>query len=41
MPSYMAHSPSAENRQWQTLQSHTEGVTARLEHHLRFENWEG
>lgn len=33
---YMAHSPSAENPEWQTLKAHAEGVTARLEHHLRY-----
>jgi CRISPR-associated endonuclease/helicase Cas3 len=36
VPSYMAHSPSEENTQWQTLQSHAEGVAVRLEHHLRY-----
>lgn len=33
---YMAHSPSQENPQWQTLKAHAEGVSARLEHHLRY-----
>jgi len=33
---YMAHSPSQENPQWQTLKAHLEGVTARLEHHVRY-----
>lgn len=33
---YMAHSPSEENLEWQTLKAHAEGVTARLEHHLRY-----
>lgn len=33
---YMAHSPSEENPEWQTLKAHAEGVTARLEHHLRY-----
>lgn len=36
MTRYMAHSPSEENPQWQTLKAHAEGVTARLEHHLRY-----
>ena len=33
---YMAHSPSGENSEWQTLKAHAEGVTIRLEHHLRY-----
>ena len=36
MTQYMAHSPSQENSQWQTLKAHAEGVSARLEHHLRY-----
>jgi len=32
----MAHSPSQENPQWQPLKAHAEGVSARLEHHLRY-----
>ena len=36
MTQYMAHSPSRENLQWQTLKSHAEGVSSRLEHHLRY-----
>lgn len=32
----MAHSPSRENPHWQTLKAHAEGVSARLEHHLRY-----
>ncbi|WP_148221211.1 CRISPR-associated endonuclease Cas3'' [Truepera radiovictrix] len=32
----MAHSPSEENPRWQTLKAHAEGVSARLEHHLRY-----
>ncbi len=36
MTQYMAHSPSQENPQWQTLKAHAEGVSARLEHHLRY-----
>ena len=32
----MGHSPSRENDRWQTLRAHTEGVTVRLEHHLRY-----
>ena len=33
---YMAHSPGEESSGWQTLKAHAEGVTARLEHHLRY-----
>lgn len=36
MTRYMAHSPSDENTEWQTLKAHAEGVTSRLEHHLRY-----
>lgn len=36
MTKYMAHSPSNENPEWQTLKAHAEGVTSRLEHHLRY-----
>ena len=36
MTKYMAHSPSEENLAWQTLKAHAEGVTTRLEHHLRY-----
>lgn len=36
MTQYMAHSPSEENPQWQTLKTHAEGVSAQLEHHLRY-----
>lgn len=36
MTRYMAHSPSQENQEWQTLKAHLEGVTARLEHHVRY-----
>lgn len=33
---YMAHSPGEESSGWQTLKAHAEGVTVRLEHHLRY-----
>lgn len=33
---YMGHSPSAENAAWQPLKAHVEGVTVRLESHLRY-----
>ncbi|WP_345466026.1 CRISPR-associated endonuclease Cas3'' [Deinococcus carri] len=33
---YMGHSPSRENSEWQTLRDHVEGVTRRLEHHVRY-----
>ena len=33
---YMGHSPSAENAEWQPLKAHVEGVTVRLEHHVRY-----
>lgn len=36
MTRYMAHSPSGENSEWQTLKVHAEGVTIRVEHHLRY-----
>lgn len=36
MTIFMGHSPSGENSQWQTLKAHAEGVTARLEHHVRY-----
>ncbi|MGI8748652.1 MAG: CRISPR-associated endonuclease Cas3'', partial [Deinococcus sp.] len=36
MTSYMAHSPSEENPQWQTLRDHVEGVTRLTEHHVRY-----
>ncbi|MEW6421254.1 MAG: CRISPR-associated endonuclease Cas3'' [Deinococcota bacterium] len=33
---FMGHSPSQENPEWQTLKAHVEGVTRRLEHHVRY-----
>ena len=33
---YIGHSPSAENAAWQPLKAHVEGVTVRLEHHVRY-----
>ncbi|BDP43474.1 CRISPR-associated helicase/endonuclease Cas3 (plasmid) [Deinococcus aetherius] len=35
-PVFMGHSPSRENPRWQTLKDHVEGVTRRLEHHVRY-----
>jgi CRISPR-associated endonuclease/helicase Cas3 len=32
----MAHCPSKENARWQALKDYAEGVSARLEHHLRY-----
>lgn len=36
MTRYMGHSPSRENPEWQTLQDHVQGVTALMEHHVRY-----
>jgi len=33
---FMGHSPSKENLDWQTLEAHVEGVTQRIEHHVRY-----